>query len=130
MIFAGIRLVVATIGSALSSRSGCCSFFRALVGVGEGAYGPSANALLCAAAPPEKRGRALGIYNVGMALGGTSGLVLGALLAPTIGWRNVFWMAGGPSLLLALGRPSWRRRRASRARRSCPRAPTCSRRRT
>ena len=77
-------------------------FFRALVGVGEGAYGPSANTLLCADAPPEKRGRALGIYNVGMALGGTTGLALGAILAPDIGWRGVFWIAGGPSMLLAL----------------------------
>ena len=74
---------------------------RAVVGVGEGAYGPSANALLCAAAPPEKRGRALGIYNIGMAFGATSGLVLGNALAAKIGWRNVFWIAGGPSILLA-----------------------------
>jgi predicted MFS family arabinose efflux permease len=93
---------IATIGSALSGSYHTLLFFRALVGVGEGAYGPSANALLCADAPPEKRGRAMGIYNVGMALGGTLGLCLGALLAPKIGWRNVFWLAGGPSMLLAL----------------------------
>ena len=37
-----------------------------------------------------------------MAVGGTGGLALGALLAPKIGWRGVFWIAGGPSLLLAL----------------------------
>ncbi len=37
-----------------------------------------------------------------MALGGTSGLVLGAMLAPHIGWRGVFWIAGAPSMLLAL----------------------------
>jgi MFS transporter, Spinster family, sphingosine-1-phosphate transporter len=76
--------------------------FRALVGVGEGAYGPSANMLLCAAAPPNKRGRALGIYNAGMAFGGSTGLFLGAVLAPQIGWRGVFWVAGAPSMLLAL----------------------------
>jgi MFS family permease len=93
---------IATIGSALSTSFPMLLFFRALVGVGEGAYGPSANTLLCADAPPEKRGRALGIYNVGMALGGTSGLVLGATLAPLLGWRGVFWIAGGPSILLAL----------------------------
>ena len=73
-----------------------------MVGVGEGAYGPSANTLLCAAAPPEKRGRALGIYNVGMAFGATSGLVLGNVLASTMGWHYVFWIAGGPSILLAV----------------------------
>jgi predicted MFS family arabinose efflux permease len=103
VIFGGILVwSIATIGSALSTSFPMLLFFRALVGVGEGAYGPSANALLCADAPPEKRGRAMGIYNVGMALGGTLGLFLGALLAPQIGWRNVFWIAGAPSMLLAL----------------------------
>jgi MFS family permease len=104
VIFSGVLIwSMATIGSALSTSFPMLLIFRALVGVGEGAYGPSANTLLCADAPPEKRGRALGIYNVGMALGGTSGLVLGALLAPRLGWRAVFWIAGGPSILLALG---------------------------
>ncbi len=103
VIFTGIMVwSIATIGSALSTSFPMLLFFRALVGVGEGAYGPSANTLLCADAPPEKRGRALGIYNVGMALGGTSGLVLGATLAPHLGWRGVFWIAGGPSILLAI----------------------------
>jgi predicted MFS family arabinose efflux permease len=103
VIFGGIFVwSIATIGSALSGSYHMLLFFRALVGVGEGAYGPSANSLLCADAPPEKRGRAMGIYNVGMALGGTLGLCLGALLAPKIGWRNVFWIAGAPSMLLAL----------------------------
>jgi len=104
VIFAGILVwAIATIGSALSGSYAMLLFFRALVGVGEGAYGPVANALLCADAPPEKRGRALGIYNVGMALGGTAGLALGTTLSPIFGWRGVFWLAGGPSLLLALG---------------------------
>jgi MFS family permease len=103
VIFAGILIwAIATVGSALSTSYAMLLFFRALVGVGEGAYGPSANILLIADAPPEKRGRALGIYNVGMAVGGTSGLALGAILAPLLGWRGVFWLAGGPSILLAL----------------------------
>jgi MFS family permease len=103
VIFLGVLVwSLSTIGSALSSSYAMLLVFRALVGVGEGAYGPSANALLCAAAPPDRRGRALSIYNVGMALGGAAGLVLGVKLAPVLGWRGVFWIAGGPSLLLAI----------------------------
>lgn len=103
VIFLGILVwSVATIGSALAPSFPMLLLFRALVGVGEGAYGPSSNTLLCAAAPPDKRGRALAIYNVGMALGGTAGLVLGMALAPHVGWRGVFWIAGGPSVLLAV----------------------------
>jgi MFS family permease len=102
VIFAGVAVwAAATIGSALSTSFPMLLAFRALVGVGEGAYGPSANSLLCADAPDEKRGRALGIYNVGMAVGGTAGLVLGAALEPIIGWNGVFWVAGAPSVLLA-----------------------------
>jgi MFS family permease len=102
VIFAGVMLwSAATIGSALSQSFSMLLVCRAIVGIGEGAYGPSANALLCAAAPPEKRGRALGIYNIGMAFGATSGLVLASALSSKIGWRNVFWIAGGPSILLA-----------------------------
>ena len=100
---------------------------RAVVGVGEGAFGPSANALLCAAAPPEKRGRALGIYNIGMAFGATSGLVLGNALAPEIGWRNVFWIAGGPSILLAAAAAFVAAPARLRARRSSPPAHTSCR---
>ena len=96
----------ATIGSALSHSFWSLLVCRAIVGVGEGAYGPSANTLLCAAAPPDKRGRALGIYNVGMAFGATTGLVLAnGLASPSVhmDWHTVFWIAGGPSLLLVVG---------------------------
>lgn len=71
------------------------------MGVGEGVYGPGSNALLCAASPPERRGRALGMYNVGMMLGGTAGLALGVVLGPVIGWRAALLIAGRPGLLLA-----------------------------
>jgi predicted MFS family arabinose efflux permease len=103
VIFAGILIwSAATIGSALAVSFPMLLVFRALVGIGEGAYGPSANALLCVDAPPKQRGRALGIYNAGMAIGASVGLSLGALLPPHIGWRNVFWIAGIPSGGLAL----------------------------
>lgn len=103
VIFGGVFIwAVATIGSALATSFPVLLVFRALVGVGEGAYGPSAIILLCAAADPKAQGRSLGIYNAGMAVGGSMGLFLGAILAPSIGWRGVFWIAGAPSLLLAL----------------------------
>jgi len=102
VIFTGVVVwSAATIGSAMSHSFWMLLLCRAVVGVGEGAYGPSANTLLCAAAPPEKRGRALGIYNIGMAFGGTSGLVLGKVLGSMMDWHTVFWIAGGPSILLA-----------------------------
>jgi predicted MFS family arabinose efflux permease len=103
VIFTGVAVwSAATIASAFCHSFWALLIWRAIVGVGEGAYGPSANALLIAAAPPDKRGRALGIYNVGMAFGATTGLVLGNALASKIDWHHVFLIAGGPSVLLAI----------------------------
>jgi len=103
VIFTGVAVwSAATIASAFCHSFWALLICRAIVGVGEGAYGPSANALLCAAAPPEKRGRALGIYNIGMAFGATTGLVLGNALSTRMDWHHVFLIAGGPSTLLAI----------------------------
>jgi MFS family permease len=97
---------LATLGSALAPNYGFLLVMRALVGVGEGAFGPSANALLCADAPLDKRGRALGIYNVGMALGGAGGgafaLLAAGVLAPVLSWRGALLVAGVPGFVLAL----------------------------
>jgi predicted MFS family arabinose efflux permease len=93
---------LATIASAAAPSYEILLVCRALVGVGEGVYGPGSNALLCAASAPERRGRALGIYNVGMALGGTVGLAMGAVLGPVLGWRIALLIAGVPGLLLTV----------------------------
>jgi MFS family permease len=96
---------LATIGSALAPNYPFLLVMRALVGVGEGAFGPSAYALLCADAPPEKRGRAMGIFNVGMALGGAGGgafaLLAAGVLSPYITWRGSLLIASLPGFLLA-----------------------------
>jgi MFS family permease len=96
---------LATLGSAFAPSYAVLLVMRALVGVGEGAFGPSANALLCADAEPHRRGRALGIYNVGMALGGAGGGAFGILaagsLSTVLSWRGSLLIAGIPGFALA-----------------------------
>lgn len=72
------------------------------VGVGEAGCTPPAHSLITDKAPPEKRARAFAIYQLGPPIGGLIGMVLGGVLADTIGWRMAFVAVGLPGVLIAL----------------------------
>ncbi|MGH7538256.1 MAG: spinster family MFS transporter [Gemmatimonadales bacterium] len=75
---------------------------RAMVGVGEAGYGPVSQALIAAYFPGRRRALAIGVYSVGMAMGGILGVWLGGLLAETYGWRLAFVWMGAPGFVLAV----------------------------
>lgn len=77
-------------------------FCRAMVGVGEAGYGAVSQALIAEYYRERQRAFALGVYAVGMALGGLLGIWLGGLLAETYGWRLAFLWLGIPGFFLAL----------------------------
>lgn len=81
---------------------------RAAVGIGEAAYAPPANAMLSDVFPARERARILGVFNVGMFLGGAVGLILGGILGELIGWRAAFFLVSLPGFLL--GAMAWRLR--------------------
>ena len=86
------------------------------VGVGEAVLAPAAYSMIADYIAPERRGRALGVYYVSLAIGSGASLVLGGLIArlipadglvlPGLGlfaqWRLTFMTAGAPGALLAL----------------------------
>ena len=73
---------------------------RAAVGIGEAAYGPPANSLLSDAFPALERSRILGFFNLGMFLGGATGLILGGVLGEILGWRACLYLVSVPGFLL------------------------------
>lgn len=75
---------------------------RVFVGVGEAGATPPAHSLITDVAAPEKRARAFAIYQLGPPIGGLIGMVLGGLLAGSVGWRMAFVVVGLPGLALAL----------------------------
>jgi predicted MFS family arabinose efflux permease len=73
---------------------------RAAVGVGEAAYAPPANSLLSDVFPALERSRILGLFNLGMFLGGATGLILGGVLGEILGWRACLYLVSLPGFVL------------------------------
>ncbi|MGZ4107641.1 MAG: MFS transporter, partial [Tumebacillaceae bacterium] len=71
---------LATVSSALAWSFASLFVFRALVGVGEAAYGSTAGTILSNAYPEQKRSGVLGLFNLGMPIGGALGVVLGGYI--------------------------------------------------
>ena len=84
-----------------ASGFGQLFLFRLGVGVGEaGGVAPS-YALIADYFPPERRGRALGIYSMGVPIGLASGTLLGAFIATYVNWRAAFLAVGVAGLIIA-----------------------------
>jgi MFS family permease len=75
---------------------------RALVGLGEAAYGPAAQSMISGAFPSAMRARAQAVFAAGMLIGGTAGQAIGGVMGEAYGWRPVFYIVGLPGLILGL----------------------------
>lgn len=75
---------------------------RALVGVGEGAYGPIAPALISDMYPVSRRGEVLAWFYIAIPVGSALGFVLGGQIGVHFGWRWAFYAVVVPGLILAL----------------------------
>jgi MFS transporter, Spinster family, sphingosine-1-phosphate transporter len=74
---------------------------RALVGFGEAGYGPASQAIIAQYYKGRRRAFAIGVYSVGMALGGVLGIWFGGVIADKYSWRWAFIVMGFPGLVLA-----------------------------
>lgn len=99
--FAVFTWSLATFLCGLAQSFGNLLKLRALVGVGEAAYAPSAMAIITGSFSQELRARAQGFFECGMFIGGAVGLGLGSILAQWLSWRAAFFVVGIPGLLVA-----------------------------
>jgi MFS family permease len=75
---------------------------RGFVGLGEASYSPAATAMITDNFDQSVRGRAQGLFNVGMFFGGTIGGMIGGLLfAYYQTWRIAFVLVSIPGIILA-----------------------------
>src|SRR5260370_36374397 len=72
-----------------------------MVGIGEAAYGTISPALLADYFPRGKRGRVFAIFFAAIPVGSALGYIVGGLVDRYFGWRQAFFVAGIPGLILA-----------------------------
>lgn len=101
-VIAGSLLVWSGFTALCGAAQGYWSLFLARLGVGFGEAGGVAPsyALISDYFPPEKRGRALGIYSLGVPIGLGSGVLAGAYIATYIHWQAAFFIMGGIGIIL------------------------------
>src|SRR5213594_1809108 len=75
---------------------------RAAVGIGEAAYGTISPALLADYFPRQQRGRVFAVFFAAIPIGSALGYIVGGLVDHYFGWRQAFFVAGVPGLVLAM----------------------------
>ena len=97
----GIWSVATALGGLARNYAGLFAA-RAAVGIGEAAYGTISPALLADYFPRDKRGRVFAIFFAAIPIGSALGYIVGGLVDRYYGWRQAFFVAGIPGVVLAL----------------------------
>ncbi|MGD9690519.1 MAG: spinster family MFS transporter [Phycisphaerales bacterium] len=94
--------------SLASGASGLATTFwmlfmaRALVGIGEAAYGPTAPTIISDLFPVRKRSAVLSWFYMAIPVGSALGFLLGGFVGHHWGWRWAFYVVVPPGILLGL----------------------------
>ncbi|MEW6529786.1 MAG: MFS transporter [Thermodesulfobacteriota bacterium] len=101
----GIMAIIwslATLACTFTRSFGQLFAARAVIGAGEGGYGPGGSSLIAALFPERMRATLMGIFWAGAPIGGIIGTVLGGVIAVHYGWRHAFGIVALPGLVVAL----------------------------
>ena len=93
---------ISTLFSGLIRTYGQLLFTRSAVGIGEAGYGTVCPSYLAEWFPPERRGRVMALYALGIPAGSAIGYLLGGFLGQHFGWRNAFFIVAIPGVLLGI----------------------------
>ncbi|MDO9367539.1 MAG: MFS transporter [Sphingopyxis sp.] len=92
----------ATVACGMAANYGQLVAARMVVGFGEAGGVPPSYAIITDTYPPGKRAAALGIFNLGPAIGAAAGVAFGAAIAARFGWRVPFIAVGAIGIVTAL----------------------------
>ncbi len=86
--------------SAIARTFGGFVVTRASTGIDDSAY-PGLYSLIADYFEPGKRSKVNGLLQLSQPIGYLLGMVLALMIAPSVGWRNIFFITGGLGILLA-----------------------------
>ena len=92
---------LATIACAFAATAPQLVAARAVVGVGEAAFGAVGAALLASVFPERRRSTVLSTFLASALLGSVLGVAMGGAIAERWGWRMAFVVAGVPGIAMA-----------------------------
>ena len=93
VLVAGLAVfTVASAACGLAPNVGWLIAARAVQGAGSACMMPLAMAMLTTAVPPERRGRALGIFSALTGLAVVGGPLLGGVVTEGLAWQWIFWL--------------------------------------
>jgi MFS family permease len=92
----------ATVACGLAANYTQLVIARMAVGFGEAGGVPPSYAIITDTYPPGRRAAALGIFNLGPAIGAALGVAFGAAIAAKFGWRMPFIVVGAIGIVTAL----------------------------
>lgn len=92
----------ATVGCGVAANYAQLAVARMTVGIGEAGGVPPSYAIIADYFPPERRGTALGIFNLGPPIGAAFGIAFGAAIAAAYGWRTAFIALGAVGIVAAV----------------------------
>ena len=91
-----------TVGSVTIGAFWILLMCRVGVGIGEAGCTPPANSLIADYYAPRDRSQALGVYSMGVTLGGMFANLIGGWVTDAFDWRTAFFVVGLPGVLIAL----------------------------
>jgi MFS family permease len=92
---------VATVAGGLAWSFASLLVARAAVGIGEAAYGTIAPTLISDYFPRSVRGRIFSVFFAAIPIGSALGYIVSGQIDVHFGWRNAFFVAGAPGVVLA-----------------------------
>ena len=92
----------ATVWSGLAGSFNELLLARALIGIGEAGYAAVAPGMISDLYDVRRRGRMLSLFYAALPVGSALGFTLGGAIGEHHGWRNAFFVAGVPGLVLGL----------------------------